>query len=70
MEIWTVQHFSQANPHGSGQDNVPDLLRRVADTGEGLGDVVVQDIVFHPELDDDGEWAPSVTVYFSTADSN
>jgi hypothetical protein len=33
-------------------------------------DVVVQDIVFHPELDDDGEWAPSVTVYFSTADSN
>jgi hypothetical protein len=54
----TIQHFSQSNPHGPGQDSIPALLRRVADTVEGLGDVVVQDIVFHLELDADAEWAP------------
>ena len=43
---WTVYHFSQSNPTGPGEGFVPDLLRRVADSIEALGDVDVQDIVF------------------------
>lgn len=64
---WTVEHFSQANPVGQGQDSVPALLRRVADTVEELGSVAVQDIVFHGELDDDGRDWPSMTVYYHRA---
>lgn len=62
---WTVEHFSQANPAGDGQEDVAALLRRVAGSIEGLGDVVVQDIVFHNELDDDARYAPTMTVYFT-----
>jgi hypothetical protein len=29
-EPWMIEHFSQANPEGAGQDDVPALLRRVA----------------------------------------
>ena len=43
---WPVLHFAQANPTGEGQGNVAALLRRVADTLEGLGDVDILDIVF------------------------
>ncbi len=46
-ETSTIEHFSQANPAGSGQADVPTLLRRVAETLERLGPVEVQDIVFH-----------------------
>jgi hypothetical protein len=46
-ETWTIEHFSQANPQGPGQDDVPALLRRVADTVEKFGVVDVQDITFH-----------------------
>ncbi|MFE9097259.1 hypothetical protein [Streptomyces sp. NPDC007264] len=67
MESWTVRHFSQANPAGAGQDDVPALLRRVADTLEGLGPVEVQDVVMHTEITADGLW-PSLTVYFHKAD--
>ncbi len=61
---WTVEHFSQANPAGDGQENVPALMRRVADSIDGLGVVHVQDVVFHSELDDDGRDWPTMTVYF------
>ena len=64
---WTVEHFSQANPVGQGQDSVPALLRRVADTIEELGSVAVQDVVFHGELDDDRREWPSMTVYYHRA---
>ncbi len=64
---WNVRHFSQANPNGPGQDNVPALLRRVADSIEGLGPVEVLDIVFHDEVTEDGDWY-SMTVYFHDAD--
>lgn len=33
-ESWTIRHFSQANPVGPGQDSVPALLRRIADSIE------------------------------------
>ena len=59
---WTIEHFSQANPAGPGQDDVPALLRRVADTLASMGPIDVQDVVFHAEVTADGD-CPSVTVY-------
>ena len=38
------------------------LLRRVADTIEGLGPVEVQDITFTAQITEDGDW-PQMTVY-------
>jgi hypothetical protein len=66
-EAWTIEHFSQANPAGEGQANVPNLLRRVATSLDALGDIEVQDVVLHSEIDDDGQPSPSITVYFSRA---
>ena len=43
---WTILHFSQSNPAGAGQGDVASLLRRVADSLDGLGDVQVQDVAF------------------------
>ena len=60
---WTADHFSQANPKGPGQDDVPNLLRRVADTIEGLGDVEVLDVIMHTQITEDGDWH-NLTVYF------
>lgn len=60
---WVVEHFSQANPAGQCQDDVPALLRRVADSIEALGEVNVQDLVLHTEVTPDGAWH-SLTVYF------
>ena len=66
---WTAKHFSQANPRGRGQGNVPRLLRCVAKTLADLGEIEVQDLVMHTEITPDGAW-PSVTVYYhSTARS-
>jgi hypothetical protein len=62
-QSWAVRHFSQANPQGDGQGNVPALLRAVADTIEGLGAVDIQDIAFHSEVTAEGDWV-SMTVYF------
>ncbi|MFC3983000.1 hypothetical protein [Streptosporangium jomthongense] len=60
---WTMHHFSQANPEGPEQGDVPALLRRVADSIEELGDVEVHDVIMHNEITEDGDW-PSLTVYF------
>jgi hypothetical protein len=60
---WSIEHFSQANPIGEGQDDVPALLRRVAESIEALGDVRVQDLLMHTEVTAEGEWH-SLTVYF------
>ncbi|QIS08334.1 hypothetical protein [Nocardia arthritidis] len=57
-------HFSQANPAGPGQADVPALLRAVAATIEGLGPVTVADLILHNEVTADGNW-PSITVYYS-----
>ena len=62
-ETWTIRHFSQANPKGQGQSDVPALLRRVAETVESLGSIEVQDMTFAIEFTEDGPW-PSLTVYF------
>lgn len=62
-ESWSARHFSQANPVGPGQEDVPALLRRVATTLESFGAVDVLDLVLHTEVNGDGDH-PSVTVYF------
>jgi len=66
-ESWTCRHFSQSNPVGPGQGDVPALLRRVADSIEALGDVQVQDLVLHTDVNEDGDWH-SLTIYFTTDD--
>jgi len=60
---WTAEHFSQANPAGPGQNDIPSLLRRVAETVEAIGPVEVQDLVLHTEVTENGPWH-SLTVYF------
>ena len=60
---WTSRHFSQANPKGPGQGDVPALLRRVARTIEDLGDIDVLDIIMHTEVTEDGD-RHNLTVYF------
>jgi len=60
---WSVLHFSQSNPEGAGQGLVSALLRRVADSIDELGDVDVQDIVFHIEVTA-GEDDLTMTVYY------
>jgi hypothetical protein len=62
-EDWAISHFSQANPSGEGQGDVPALLRRVADQIESLGDVQVQDITFST-APTDGEDDVHLTVYY------
>ncbi|MFE9373036.1 hypothetical protein ACFYM2_25140 [Streptomyces sp. NPDC006711] len=62
-EFWTIRHFSQANPAGPGCDNLPALLRRLADSIEALGHVEVQDVVIESEMTEHGPWR-SGTVYY------
>ncbi|HZQ49442.1 MAG TPA: hypothetical protein VFB69_03955 [Candidatus Dormibacteraeota bacterium] len=64
LDRWTINHFAQANPKGEGQDDVAALLERVAETIRSLGAIHVQDITFHDEIDDDGQAAVSLTVYY------
>jgi len=60
---WTIFHFSQSNPGGPGQGDVPALLRRVADSVEALGEVIVEDITFSTEPTDE-ERDLTMTVYY------
>jgi hypothetical protein len=60
---WTIFHFSQSNPDGEGQGDVAALLRRVADSLDALGDVIVEDITFSSEPTGD-ERDLTVTVYY------
>lgn len=64
VERYTMNHFSQANPKGDGQGDVAALLRRVAGTIDELSSATIHDITFHTELLD-GEYAPTMTVYYS-----
>ena len=60
---WRVFHFSQSNPAGPGQGDVAALLRRVAETLDGLGEVKVHDLTFHSVPTDSGDDL-TVTVYY------
>ena len=59
-----MHHFAQANPKEQGQGDVPALLRRVADTLDGIAGAQVFDLVLHNEITEDGDWY-NVTVYYS-----
>lgn len=63
-DSWPCRHFSQSNPVGAGQDDVPALLRQVADSIDELGNVTVHDLLMHTDVNAEGNWH-SVTVYFS-----
>ncbi|GGO68016.1 hypothetical protein [Nonomuraea cavernae] len=67
---YQTHHFSLANPQGEGQEDVPTLLRRVADTLDGLGAIEIRDLILHTDLDDEGTSWPSVTVYFDYDEEN
>jgi hypothetical protein len=60
---WTVRHFSQSNPTGTGQGHVAALLRRVADSIDSYGDIQVEDITFHSAAGH-GEDELTMTVYY------
>jgi hypothetical protein len=64
---WSIKHFSQANPAGPDQANIPALLRRIAESIDQLGPVDVQDLILHEEITAEGPW-PSITVYFHPTD--
>ena len=68
MDEWQAFHFSQANPAGEGQDDVPALLHRVADSIAALGEVQVIDVTFHTEVTAEGNWH-SMTVYYGRNDA-
>jgi hypothetical protein len=63
LKTRTVLHFSQSNPTGEGQGDVAALLRRVADTIDGIGDIDVQDVTFKSDVTD-GEDDLMMTVYY------
>jgi hypothetical protein len=65
-DLFDCQHFSLSNPSGSLRDDVPALLRRVADTIEAIGDVHVLDITYSVDIDVAG-YCPWVSVYFTAA---
>ena len=56
--------FAQNNVYGPGMDDVSALLRRVADTLDAKGELVVHDLVMHSEVTGNGYY-PSLTVYYS-----
>jgi len=57
---WTMNHFSIT------LSEVPELLRRVADALDELGEIEVYDVTFKPEEADKRR----MTVYFAFSDSD
>jgi len=67
-EEYTINHYSLSLPAGPGKDNIPDLLRHLAasiEKKQGDKDIWIQDIVFDNEVDVNGEFSPSFTVYYT-----
>lgn len=62
-----IHHFSQGNPAGPDQGDVPAMLRRVADSIEALGAVTVMDLTFANDVTAEGLW-PNMTAYFHYGD--
>lgn len=58
-----------SNPKGRRQEDVPRLLRRVAKAIQERGDVEIQDVVFHMDVQDGRDW-PTMTVYFHPIDKD
>jgi hypothetical protein len=60
---WTVQAFSLANPIGPEIENLPLLLRRLADELERVKPNAIYDLTLDQEPTGDGIWY-SITTYF------
>ncbi len=69
-EGFWIKTFSQSQPIGSEQANIPELLRRVSESIEKLGDIEVMDIIFHNEVDSDGMSYPHLSVYYHSKDDH
>ena len=64
-EEYTIHHFSLSLPNAEGKDNVPNLLKHLAETIEQMeNDIEIQDIVFHNDEDAEGNNWPVFTVYY------
>lgn len=65
-ETWSSNHFSLGNPKEDGADDLPRLLRRIADEIErrGIGPMQVLDLTVSQEMTEGGPWW-SVTLYWS-----
>jgi hypothetical protein len=60
---YTCYHFSQNNPFGPDQGDLPALLRRVADSIEELGEIEPLGMVMNVEVSEEG-LLPVVTLYY------
>ena len=65
MKEFTILHFALSLPKGEGQNDIAALLRHLANNIEEIKNIEVSDIVFHNEIDDDGQDWPHFTVYYS-----
>lgn len=67
MNKWSSQHFSLGNAQDDRPDDLPHLLRRIADSIDerGIKPTELLDLVVHQETHDFGPWW-SVTVYWSS----
>ena len=65
-DTWTCHHFSLANPVEDGADDLPKLLRRLADEIERLEIAAIEilDLTVSQEITADGPWW-SASVYWS-----
>ena len=68
-EQWMVEHFAQALPKGREQGSVPKLLRHVAESIASKGNIEVQDLIMHIDVNEYGLW-PSLTVYFTRPETS
>jgi len=68
-ETSIAHHFSLSNPIDDGADDLPKLLRRLADTIQDLGidPMNMLDLTIHEEVTADGPWW-SGTFYWSMQD--
>lgn len=62
-EPWTCRHIKVSNPAGPGHQDVPRLLRAVADMIERIGDVRVLDLVLQEDKYRDGPWT-AMNIYY------
>jgi hypothetical protein len=69
-ESWSSQHFSLANPRDDGANDLPKLLRRIADEIEAmqLDPMKILDLTISQEIIESGPWW-SASLYWSPAGS-
>ena len=64
MTDYQTESFSLANPVGPDINNVPLLLRRLADELENRPPMCVHDLILHTDIEGQG-YHHNITVYFT-----